>query len=187
MQVIHTAIRIIACALMVVIAGCSCHNKTANSYDIDLMSPSKLYCGEMDENKITAARVYVTGPMRSFDGRIGAEKLLSMNPVYETSDTNELKQLLKDLAGDTSYPGTIASSALYGYTCHLLLMDTNTLSLIHLRVFVPEGGAETFLTVYPRSDTGFVYRNIKLLPWLRHVLLKSNMGHIIQGEKAQIS
>ena len=185
MQVIQVIIKSFACTLVACIAGCSCHDKTADSYNIDLLSPSKLYCGAMDEIKITAAKVYVTGPIRSFDGRAGASKLLSTNPVYETSDTNELKQLLMDLVGDTKNSGIIASSALYGYTCHILLMDTNSMRLIHLRVFIPEGGAETFLTIYPRSDTGFVYRNIKLLPWLTHALLKGNMGHIMRGEKAQ--
>jgi hypothetical protein len=129
----------------------------------------KLMNGLAYATEVSEVRVYVTGPKRFFDKRPGLDALIAMDPVYETTNTNDISRLIESLMFDRDARGNPEySSSEDGYTYHILLMDTNALRAMEFMAFVPEGGIyRDHVTMYPRAEAKSIFKNAKLVTWLK--------------------
>lgn len=150
-------------ALILMQIGCG---DRGGKYEIDFMGARELVFGQLT-NTTDEIRVYISQPRKRFDNQTKVNELISHPFIYSTVDSNEISQVRSDLRNNCNDAGL--SDIDTGRTCHILLLNTNSMKVLHFRVFMPIQQTDMRLLVYPRSDTKFIYANSRIYFWLKHI------------------
>jgi len=150
----------------------------APGYKLDLTTPAKLaFVSPYTPPLPTRIAIHRTGPQLWMDENDTPARLSRRPPEHSITNDLEIKDLLSALYGSdiTGWVTNAHTPTHRGYTYHLLLFHEWQRTVVHFRVFEPLDTNTVWSVVWPRSETGFVYGNKKVVPWLKsHVKFPTN-------------
>lgn len=130
---------------------------------VDLYGPSSgVFEGKWPA--VSRVQICVAGPTKGIESYTNIKSLLSRPPVYVTTNSLEIEQLLSAL---TEHNFQVLGNDAVGYTHHVFLFEDQGDKVMQFRVFTADLSTNGPLAVYPRTDTHFGYASDKIIPWLR--------------------
>lgn len=163
---------------MCALAGVAASAKAAD-YKLDLEGPHHIRNMRADSRFHIPDRVdlHVTGPAKWIDKshHLYIEQLV---PPCRLTNRTEITNLVAVLGVHENQQRITNSSRLKGYTCHLLMYNDDSRSLMHFRIFEPTELDTPWRAVVPQNDTGSVWFNDRIGGWLRARLDPATNGPV---------
>jgi len=138
-----------------------------DGYTLDLQGPVHVTESPMPLPLPTEVDVYITGPRVYIDKSDTPWGLWKNPPLWSSTNLTEITALISALQVTDNTERISQVSRRAGYTYHLLLIQKQTKTVMHFRVFETTEIKTSWCDVFPRSDTGLGYFNNRIGSWLR--------------------